>query len=158
MRVDLEMARRSRADGARGEMAEAGARRAASDARAAAARAAIRAVSATNSSALDGRTAVHLAAQHGNAAVLRLLLSAMGPSAPRTAAAPPTRAHCVPRAVEAPARGSFSRPALARPPCSRAKRHGRGGGKRALSADAGAGKGGAGLCGTDGHPSPSTRT
>jgi hypothetical protein len=61
--------------------AEAGAARHASDARGRAARVAhhlLRAGAATNSSALDGRTAVHLAAQHGNAAVLRLLLSAAG--------------------------------------------------------------------------------
>ena len=61
--------------------AEAGAARHASDARGRAARVAhhlLRAGTSTNSSALDGRTAVHLAAQHGNAAVLRLLLSAAG--------------------------------------------------------------------------------
>ena len=61
--------------------AEAGAARHASDSRARAARVAhhlLRHGASTNASALDGRTAVHLAAQHGNAAVLRLLLSAAG--------------------------------------------------------------------------------
>ena len=70
--------------------AEAGAARHASDARGRAARVAhhlLRAGASTNSSALDGRTAVHLAAQHGNASVLRLLLSAEGSVEARTAAA-----------------------------------------------------------------------
>ena len=61
--------------------AEAGAARHASKAKARAARVAhhlLRHGASTNSSALDGRTAVHLAAQHGNASVLRLLLSAEG--------------------------------------------------------------------------------
>lgn len=61
--------------------AEAGAARHASESRARAARVAhhlLRAGAATNRSALDGRTAVHLAAQHGNASVLRLLLAAEG--------------------------------------------------------------------------------